>query len=226
MPALRAVASSAALAAVFGVGFLAGCYSERATPPTYRYPCSSSSECPEDESCVEGLCQIPCTQATFEDDCPQNGSFLACFNGVCAGGCEVDQDQCPNGTECVDLGLDVSGGGFIGGGSTATIGVCGRMCETGEASCPTGEVCIEGFCVATCDPNVPDPICPSGFECTLGICAPPGLGPMTASAEGGGSDTADDPTATGVTLDGGTTLMDPDAPVTDSGTMGVDGGEG
>ena len=235
MPALRVVASSAGLAVVFGIGLAAGCYSERATPPTYRYPCSSSDQCPEDESCIDGLCQIPCTTATFEDDCPQNGSYLACFNGVCAGGCDVAQTRCPGDLECIDLGLDVSGGGFIGGGSDATIGVCGRMCEPGTTSCPDGEVCLQGFCVVTCDPDAVEDLCPSGFACTLGVCIPPGFGPETASGSDAGIDssggtadggTADGGTADGGTLEGGTTLMDPDAPVTSGeDTMGLaDGG--
>jgi hypothetical protein len=197
---------------MFTVGLVVGCYSERATPPTYRYPCSSSEECPQDQSCIDGLCEIPCTTATFEDDCPQNGSFLTCFNGVCASGCDVEDELCPTGLECVDLGLDVSGGGFIGGGSDATIGVCGRMCEAGTTSCPDGEICLQGFCVVTCDPNLAEPICPSGFECTLGVCAPPGLGPMTASATNGGSDTGD------------ATLTTGDATLSDGGTS-ADGGD-
>lgn len=205
MTALRAVV----LCASFGVGLFTGCYTERLPPPTYRYPCDAADDCPEGEGCIQGLCQIGCTQATFAMDCPQDGSYLACLNGVCASGCDVENDPCPGELQCIDLGLEVSGGGFFGGGGDSeTIGVCGRLCEADDAdACPSGEACVQGFCVVTCDPAAdPDP-CPDGLVCTLGLCIPelvdvdlpPGGsdGSAAATTDGGATGTSTAGTATG-----------------------------
>ncbi len=183
----------------FGIGLSAGCYSERLPPPAYRYPCDSDLDCDQGESCVLGLCEFRCSTATFETDCPSDGSYLACINGLCANGCEVGTDTCPDLTECIDLSaLGISVGGSsnpFGGSSNTNVGVCGRMCEVGGDSCPGGEVCILGFCTPECDPEDPA-ACPEGLACLpdLGVCGPP-----AAAGDSGGSATngSDSMTGTG-----------------------------
>jgi hypothetical protein len=200
----------------FGLGFGAACYSERLPPPAYRYPCDADGDCAEGESCVSGLCEVRCSQATFEDDCPAAGSYLACINGLCANGCESESPACPDSTECIDLsalGVDVSGGGsnaLGGGGSTAAIGVCGRLCEPNDGTCPDGEVCVLGLCAESCDPADPD-ACSGGLVCLaeIGVCGPAGLDDGGDSA--GGSGTATDGSDSAAT----------DSAGSDSGTGGA-----
>jgi hypothetical protein len=163
----------ARLAIACAVTASAGCFSDRLPPPTFRYSCSVDDDCTEPEACIRGLCQIPCTQATFRDDCPSAGSYAACFNGVCSNVCTVGADHCTKPQSCIELPLDLNGGGGGpggGGGSTADeIGLCGVQCMPGDDVCPTGEVCLQGFCVQGCMFDVE---CQDGFSCIAGICLP------------------------------------------------------
>lgn len=163
---MRPVLSSV-FAVLAGSLIASACYAERQPPPNFRYACEDESDCLDGQSCNDGLCETPCTAATFADDCT-NGELL-CLNGVCSSGCEVGEDTCPGSQQCADLGLDVSGGGsFLGGGSSdATIGVCMRPCSTD--SCGDAAVCLEGFCVPTCDALTP---CTAGLACVGGLCLP------------------------------------------------------
>lgn len=148
-------------------GFFAACYAEREPPPNFRYACDRDGDCLDGQTCVDGLCETPCTNATFADDCTRGE--LPCLNGVCSSGCEVGGSSCPGAQECVDLGLELGGGNsFLGGGnSDAVVGVCVRECST--SSCPAMNVCIEGFCVQTC---MQPEECFAGTTCLGGLCLP------------------------------------------------------
>lgn len=171
-----------AVLALFGLTFTAAaaCYSERLPPPTYRYACSADRDCAGAERCIDDLCQVPCTQATFEEDC--GDPFVACIHGVCASTCTVGEGACPEPQTCFDLSAlgvdpetvaDAGGGGRGGFGAVpdGALGVCGTECE--EDSCPEGEICAMGLCVVTCDPA--DPNCPRGLACLEGLCLPEDL---------------------------------------------------
>lgn len=183
-----------------------GCFSERLAPPTFRYACTDDTDCEGRERCIDALCQVPCTQATFMDDCAEGGTFALCLNGVCSSPCLVDQVECPGAQTCLDLGIDLSdligSGGFGRGASPeGPIGVCGVLCE-GNDACPDGEVCLSGFCVATCTTSAE---CSFGFSCVAGLCIPGDGddGPDEPStADGAGSATGD--TTGGETTDGQT----------------------
>jgi hypothetical protein len=170
---------------------VAGCYSDRLPPPNFRHACGGDGDCGSAERCISGLCQVPCTQATAEDDCPSTDGFVACFNGACVGSCQLPpevcegegadevcerperQGSCSKPQLCIDLGIDLGGGGggFFGGGGDVDVGVCGEWCT--ENSCPEGEICIQQFCVATCDPTGPDTCNSSlGLSCQEGLCLP------------------------------------------------------
>ena len=144
------------LAPLLGAG---ACYSERLPPPNFRYACGADGDCSDQERCIRGLCQVPCTSATGATDCED---FLACLNGVCVSSCELPAEDCnedgedctrpesrstcPAPQTCMDVGFGGAGGGsFFGGGSTADVGVCGQGCTSD--SCPDGELCLEDFCV-------------------------------------------------------------------------------
>lgn len=174
---MRPILSS--VLAVLAGALVGSCYAERQPPPSFRYVCDKDGDCRGSQECIDGLCETPCTLLTFEEDC-LNGE-LVCLNGVCSSGCDVDKDTCPGAQQCVDLDLDVSGGGgFFGGGdSDVVVGVCMRPCT--NTSCGELHVCIEGFCVQTC---VDDEQCPPATSCQQSLCLPDlGLGTDSASGE-------------------------------------------
>lgn len=146
-----------------------GCFAEAQPPPTYRYACATASECDEGEACIDELCQIPCTTATAQTDCPSAGSFAGCFNGVCASVCQLELDEpCPRPQTCVELPYDISAGGRGGAGP---LGLCGTLCSAGDGRCPEGETCVGGFCVTSC---MTANDCGQGFTCADGLCVPAG----------------------------------------------------
>lgn len=153
----------------FGLGTAAGCFLEPEAPPTFRFDCDSDSDCPEEEVCMSGLCQRPCTLATAGDDCPSE-SYATCINGACATLCDTsaDEDPCPEPQSCNSAAL---------GGDESDFGLCSQACTAD--SCPDSETCVEGFCVQLCD--VDDPDCAPGSSCVVGVCIPDAVG-----GEGGG----------------------------------------
>lgn len=84
---------------------------------------------------------MPCTAATFEDDCPSSGNYTACFNGVCASACNVDDDACPAPQSCQSIEIPPEFEEF----GIESFAVCGIACSDARP-CPTGELCIEGAC--------------------------------------------------------------------------------
>ncbi len=159
------------------------CYSERLPPPTFRHSCGGDGECGEGESCVSGLCQVPCTLATSLEDCGQPGqgsSYFGCLNGVCSSLCDPGNDICPGEQSCATIP-----------GEDESLGVC--IAECTEDSCPDGEICIEGFCAQACDPT--DPMsCGDGETCLLGVCVPDDVvetAGEVGTAEGGDTDEGD-----------------------------------
>jgi hypothetical protein len=213
---MRSLAAAVALGSFLG----SSCYSEPLPPSTYRYACDADDDCNADEICRRGLCERPCTQlevaagAATDDDpsddpCPLESGYATCFNGACASTCAVGSSFCPSGQECIDLGLDLGGGGgLFGGGSDEEIGICGIMCEPGDDICPEGEVCIIGFCAIDCSQGQ---ACPDANSCVSGVCVPDGFlptddgsgstagdGSSGAATDGSGSaDGTTDPTGTG-----------------------------
>lgn len=128
------------LGAVVG---LAACFGDTQKPAAYRFECDADGDCKDPEKCIEGLCQVPCTFATAEDDC--SAEFVTCVNGTCANLCELDDSAaCPGAQACIEAPIDLGGGGF-GGVDTSNLGVCGVECSAD--SCPDGEFCLEGICL-------------------------------------------------------------------------------
>lgn len=133
----------------------AGCYGERLPPPTFRFDCDSDKDCNENESCRDGLCQIPCTSNTFDDDCPSGEGFAMCFNGVCSHLCPTDKDVCPPPQTCLELSEEAASssggmGGMGGGGEDMNYGICGVLCESVD-DCPETEICMMGACIPVDD---------------------------------------------------------------------------
>ena len=163
------------LAALTAVG-PTGCYSERLPPSYFRNSCGNDGECGDDESCVSGLCQVPCTMATATEDCglsSQGGAYLACINGACASACSLDDDPCPGSQSCGEIPILTEQLGA---------GICMEECSAD--SCPDGEVCVLGFCATACDPADPS-TCAEGEICepAAGICLPSDL-PETSTGDG------------------------------------------
>src|SRR5690606_34884942 len=120
--------------------------------------------------------------------------YAGCFNGICANTCDLDNDRCPSGRRCTDVGIEIdgNGGGGPGGGSSATsIGVCISECT--EGSCPLGQACgddgrcgpdpellclpsdVIGVELDHCfQPCADDTGCPDDFYCeaSFSACAP------------------------------------------------------
>jgi hypothetical protein len=180
MTATRSLAAALALGSVLGIS----CYSEPLPPSTYRYACEGNGDCLDDEICRRGLCERPCTQLDeaaarltedpSDDPCPREEGYAFCFNGACASTCEVGANFCAPGQECIDLGLDLGGGGNpFGGGSDAPIGICGVKCDDADNAdvCPEGEVCVTQFgaCAVDCSQGQ---ACPDGYTCFFDVCAP------------------------------------------------------
>jgi len=134
---------------LFGTLLIAACYGERLPPPTFRFDCDSAEDCNENEACRDGLCQIPCTTSTFEEDCPSGEGFAMCFNGVCSHLCPIEKDVCPPPQICLEFSQEAassSGGMGGGGGDDMSFGICGVLCENAD-DCPAGEICMMGVCL-------------------------------------------------------------------------------
>jgi hypothetical protein len=195
---------SSVLAVVVGALLAPSCYAEREPPPNFRYSCDSAADCRDGQSCVEGLCETPCTQDNFEEVCV-NGE-LTCLNGVCSSVCDLANDTCPGPQKCADVGIDGGGGGgLFGGGGDVMVGVCMRPCT--NDSCGELSVCLEGFCVQTC---VDDMDCAAGTTCAGNLCLPDFLVDTTSDSM---TDTLT--TAESSSSDGTATITDT---ITDSGT--------
>lgn len=146
---------------------LGACFIEPAAPATFRFQCSSDSECSDAEVCSNGLCQQPCG-GDEDDPCPQDDPV--CLNGYCSALCLTDDDVCSDPQDCVSLAAP--------GEDPGSTGVCTIPCSD-SAPCPDGQACLEdfgGLCVATCTDTSE---CGSGEECLAGFCVP--------SDSGGGS---------------------------------------
>lgn len=191
------------------VGVLVGsaCYAERQPPPSFRYTCDGDRDCLEGQSCIDGLCETPCTQENFEEVCVRGEVY--CLNGVCSSTCEIGGSGCPAAQECLGVeGIDLSGGGgggFFGGGgnSDVDLGLCLRRCS--EGTCADSDVCVEGVCLRTC---LVDIDCQAGFVCTMAVCLPDFGGttsfdPPTTATDATATDTTVGPPVTD-TLDSAT----------------------
>lgn len=192
MTVLRPLVAALVLGSALGIS----CYSEQLPPSNYRYACEGDAECNSDEVCRRGLCERPCTLRTATDDCPAQDGYVGCFNGACATTCAVGSDYCPAPYACIDLGVDLGGGGSPFGGSTDPVGLCGLECDDADNAdlCPEGEVCFTmvgpGTCVVDCSGGEE---CPAGNNCLLGLCVPEGIEiPMDGSGGEGAAGPTDD----------------------------------
>jgi len=151
-------------------GLGTSCFIETDPPPTFRYSCNGDGDCPSGESCDAGLCQVACSAATFNEDCPAEDGYATCFNGHCTHVCQPSEDRCSRPQRCLPLP-----GGAIseddGGDSLSDFGFCAQPCD--ETGCDDGETCLEGVCLATCDEMSTDPLqCGSAATCIGGLCIP------------------------------------------------------
>jgi hypothetical protein len=204
---------SSVLAVLAGAFVASACYSEREPPPSFRYACDADGDCADGQSCIDGLCETPCTAETFAEVCIRGEAL--CLNGVCSSTCDLAKDTCPSAQECFDLGIDLGGGGggFLSSGSSDTaVGICIRACSAD--SCADAETCIEGICVATCTTDVQ---CGSGLTCQLGLCLP------EASTSSGTDASSGDPTDN-PTFDPSTTSSSDGGDSSSSGGTGETGG--
>lgn len=156
------------LVAGLGVSLAAGaCFIEPAAPSTFRFECSSDSECAEGERCASGLCQQPCG-GDEDDPCGQSNPI--CLNGYCSAICPLADDPCTSPQVCTSLAAP--------GEDPGESGVCLVPCSDAQP-CPDEQICFEdfgGICVATC---MDTSDCGSGEECVTGLCIP-------SSSSGGG----------------------------------------
>lgn len=163
----QALAWRCALIVVVSATSSSACFIEIARPPQFRYACASDEDCPDGESCVSALCQVPCTTATAAEACPSEAGYIGCFNGGCASLCNVGDDVCPGPQTCIGAS---DGSGGDAGDEGSAVGLCGAPCSADEpSSCPEGETCAMGACVLPCVEADPDP-CPDGLVCALGVC--------------------------------------------------------
>jgi hypothetical protein len=195
----------------------ASCFSEQPPPSTFRFKCATDGDCQAGERCIDQLCQIPCTLASFEEDCPSAGGYGACVNGVCSSLCTVGSDQCPQPQMCLDLGVALNpGGGFGGASESGSFGVCANPCSS-ATGCPTGEICLAALqlplpplCAQVCVPGAD--MCPAGFVCGAlpsndHVCVPEGVGLPAATTSDTTGDDGSEPTDTADTFDAtGTTI--------------------
>ncbi|MDE0882059.1 MAG: hypothetical protein OSB21_05645 [Myxococcota bacterium] len=118
--------------------------------------CAQNSDCPDDQTCVGGACELPFTGCQTDRDCSEGA---ICFDGVCLRTCGNGGDVCPDGLTCVE---------------SPEGGLCVISCET-DRDCPERTECqrvdrntqicapMEGGGV-TCGLNG---ACPEGQQCNL-----------------------------------------------------------
>ncbi|PRQ03859.1 hypothetical protein ENSA5_12280 [Enhygromyxa salina] len=136
-----------------------GCFIESAQPSTFRFQCSSDSECGVGEQCASGLCQQACGG---EDDAECSQEAPVCLNGYCSSVCPTTEDVCPAPQECMSLAVP--------GEDPSDSGVCTIACSE-QNPCPDGQVCFGdfGLCALVCATNED---CASGEECLANVCVP------------------------------------------------------
>ena len=152
-----------ALGLAFGLGLtlaLGGvaCFIEPAPPASFRFECSSDSECEPTERCAQGLCQQPCGGETNQS-CGQTG---VCLNGYCSSTCSLADPQCSSPQTCTSLTPP--------GVEPSDTGICMVPCDD-QNPCAEGSLCYEdlGLCVAPC---MTTDECGEGEECIVGACVP------------------------------------------------------
>lgn len=141
MPFTRSFGPLLALGSGLALLASAACFIEPGEPPGFLYECSADDQCAENEQCIASLCQTPCTVNTFAEDCPQDGSAITCFNGVCASSCDAEaNDPCPGELSCISFDLYDFG--------EEDLAICGHACDEADAPpCPDAEICLEGVCL-------------------------------------------------------------------------------
>lgn len=151
----------AGLALILGAATASSCFTEQLTPPNFRFSCDAESDCSGAESCIGGLCQVPCSIVSPELAACEGPA--ECVNGVCVDRCNTEEANCPGHLMCADLrrlGIDVG---------DAPLGICVATCT--QDSCPEAEVCTPiGFCAVACTQDS----CPETEVCTpIGVCGVP-----------------------------------------------------
>jgi hypothetical protein len=150
----------------------------------------NEAPCPDDTSCVEGACRVPCAAGEFPCapglTCLTTDDGRFCVPSPCAACApdEICQDDA-----CVDPCEDVT----CGEGESCRLGTC---VDCDVLGCLDGLICVESMCVADacldvdcatgcasdqgcscrqgeCVPNCDDNLCPTGQRCDAsGACAP------------------------------------------------------
>jgi hypothetical protein len=124
--------------------------------------CSSKSDCPSDEYCIDGLCLDGCNH---DFEC---GSGKVCADGKCVDGCS-DNAPCAAGYVCVGGGCEVDTSNpqctspSDCGGMPCVNGLCTTGCMT-NAECPSGELCSATTHTCFDDPT-PKPLCNGSMMC-------------------------------------------------------------
>jgi MYXO-CTERM domain-containing protein len=174
----------------------------------YPRPCSctSSTECPGREQCVNGVCQkVPCSsnlQCDAGEECV-NGDCVVppcrsnadcaehfqCQSGACVSTCPVCRD-CQSNADCGFNGFCAD---FGGGGKCIVACSSGGLCP-GDSVCYQLDQGSETYYICL-NPNAGREPCPDGYVCKEGSGAPvqgcPGLG-TTCNADGSSCNVAND----------------------------------
>ena len=147
-----------------------GCHSVPAPTPT---KCTGTASCAQNQICTSNGCETVCK---LDADCPQGD---VCTNGLCTAPssnpgnpviCSSNSD-CTNGQICV------------GSGSWAKC-VAPQSACTYSSECGAGMACANGECLTDCSKGQ---ACPSGTQCTKGVCEPTTGTQCTTDAQCSGS---------------------------------------
>jgi hypothetical protein len=99
--------------------------------------CSDTTQCPNSESCVNGVCTPACSGSM---PCPTGYSCNIVADGGSSGVCSGNPNPCG------------SGGQTCPGGTTCVDQHCVQPCSP-TGTCPTGEVCVDNGCVPNQKPQ-------------------------------------------------------------------------
>lgn len=133
-----------------------GCHS---VPPPPTTKCTGTSSCATNQICTSNGCETVCKT---DADCPQGD---VCNAGLCTAPTSTNPGTvilCTTSSDCK------SGQVCVGTGSSAKCVDQTNAC-TYSSQCGQGKVCANGECLLDCSQGQ---TCPTGTQCTKGVCEP------------------------------------------------------